>query len=410
MSRTRSDHAQASEVAVPLLPTGRTCPFDPPPRYRTLRDEGPITRLRLPDGALGWLVTSFAEARKVLADNRFGTTLIQVAPGQDRTFNADELVVPPGNFAALDPPAHTGYRKLVTGPFTANRVNRMVPWLTKMAERQLDRMMCGGGPADLVTDFAQPLSSLVICELVGVPDEHRAAVRRHSVDALSPREGPESQAEAFGLLEEDLRDVVRAARAGRADGVLGDLVRADPPLTDEELITISALLMVTAHETTSNMIALGMFALFQHPEQLAALRAGPDLPVAAVDELLRFLTIVQFGLTRIALEDVRLGDTVVRAGERVIVAAAAANRDPAAFADPDLLDVRRSRSPHLAFGFGVHQCIGAHLARSELRIGLAVLLRLPNLRLAVPPESIVMRDTSVIYGVRSLPVTWDRHG
>lgn len=391
---------------IPTLPTGRTCPFDPPRRYRALREDQPVTRLRLPDGELGWLVTSFAEARKVLADNRFGTTLVQVAPGQSRTFSAEELKAPPGNFAAMDPPEHTRYRKLVAGQFTVKRMNLLADRIREIAGRQLDRMILGGAPADLVAEFTLPLSSQVICELVGIPTDRQGAVQQHAVEALTPSADPEAQPKAFALLYQDLRDLVDLARAGETNGLLGGLAGSGSPLTDEELTNIGVLLMVTGHETTSNMLALGVFALLRHPEQLDALRAEPELLPTAVDELLRYLTIVQFGLTRVALEDVQLGDARVGKGDRVIVATAAANRDPAAFADPDRLDVRRPRSPHLAFGFGVHQCVGAQLARAELQMGLAALLRQPGLRLAVASEDIVMRDTAVIYGVDTLPVTW----
>jgi cytochrome P450 len=202
--------------------------------------------------------------------------------------------------------------------------------------------------------------------------------------------------------------LVRAKRRQPAEDLLSGLIHGDGGLTDDELVNIGNLLLIAGHETTANMLGLGTLTLLQHPGQLAALRADPTLFTGAVEELLRYLSIIQFGLLRVATEDVEVGGRRILAGDPVVVAVMTADRDPARFADPDTLDVTRGYSPHLAFGHGVHQCLGQQLARVELKVGLRALLeRFPTLRLAVPPEQVRMRDDMAIYGVHELPVTWD---
>jgi cytochrome P450 len=206
-------------------------------------------------------------------------------------------------------------------------------------------------------------------------------------------------------------ELVRAKRLRAEDDLIGGLIQRESPegaLTDEELVNIGNLLLIAGHETTANMLALGTLALLRHPRQLDALRENPALFDHAIEELLRYLTIVQFGLVRTALEDLEVGGQWIRAGEPIVAALASANRDEAHFPDPDDLDVTRSYSPHLAFGHGVHQCLGQQLARVEMKAGFRGLFEsFPSLRLAVPLDQIRMRDDTFVYGVQALPVTWD---
>ncbi|MFC7642253.1 cytochrome P450 [Streptosporangium lutulentum] len=199
-----------------------------------------------------------------------------------------------------------------------------------------------------------------------------------------------------------------AKRAKLADDMLSGLVHdADPPLTDAQLTDMALVLLGASHETTANMLGLGTFALLEHPDQLAALRADPALMDTAVEELLRYLSIIQMGVSRVATEDVTLADVKIEAGSTVIIATPEANRDPRHWSEPDRLDVHRPRSPHLAFGHGIHQCLGQQLARAEMKVGLSELLtRLPKLRLAVPADQVPLRNEMLIFGVHSLPVTW----
>jgi cytochrome P450 len=258
-----------------------------------------------------------------------------------------------------------------------------------------------GPPVDLVEALAQPIPAQVICELLGVPYDDRARFQADALALFRLDLAPEELSAAYAAVHGYVAELVAAKRAAPTDDLLSGLTESD--LTDEELVNIGFTLLGAGLDTTANMIALSAYALLCHPEQLPALHAEPD---HAVEELLRYLSIIP-GTVRTALEDVELGGQLVRAGESVTVSVPAANRDPAAFADPDTLDLRRRTSQHVAFGHGIHQCLGQQLARVELRVALPALFeRLPGLRLAVPPEEVPLRTDMVIYGVHRLPVAW----
>jgi cytochrome P450 len=304
-------------------------------------------------------------------------------------------------FIAMDPPDHGRYRKLLTGQFTVRRMNQLIPRIQEIANEQVDIMRGMGSPADLVTAFALPIPSLVICELLGVPYDNRETFQHASVTLLNTTADPEDSLEAWYDLRGMLAEIVEAKRATPADDLLGGLI-AEDKLTTEELVTIAMVLLIAGHETTANMLALGTYTLLHNPEQRAALI---DDPGAAVEELLRYLSIVHFGPVRTALDDVEIDGQVIKAGESVVISLPGANRDPAKFADPDTVDVTRDAHGHVAFGHGIHQCLGQQLARIEMRIGLSALLRrFPSLRLA---GEVTFRDTMAIYGLFTLPVAWD---
>ena len=390
------------------------CPFDPPGEYRRLRDEEPVSRLAFPSGDDGWLLSRYEDVRSLLADPRsssqrsFASNPVRLMPPE-----AQELLeIRPGQFIAMDPPEHTRYRRLLTGQFTVRRMNALVPRIEQIVADHLDAMTEMARPVDLVVAFALPVPSLVICELLGVPYADRDLFQRLSRALLSMTTDGPTLVRVRGELYEYMLDLVRAKRLQPADDLLSGLIaRTDDPesaLTDEELVSIGNLLLIAGHETTANMLALGTLALLEHPGQLAALRADPSMIDRAVEELLRYLTIVQFGLMRIATEEFQIGGRCILAGKPVVASLAAANRDSDQFPEPDVLDLSRAYSPHLAFGHGVHQCLGQQLARVEMKVGFAALLgRFPSLRLAVPLEQVRMRDDMLIYGVHALPVTWD---
>lgn len=395
------------------LPQVRSGPFDPPPEYRVLQAEDPVSPLAFPDGSTGWLLTRYEDVRAMLADPRFSSRRgFSVNPIRELPPEVRAVLVPePGQFIGMDPPEHTRYRRLLTGQFTVRRMRSLVPRITEIVDDHLEAMALNEPPVDLVRAFALPVPSLVICELLGVPPEDRTAFQRRSSTLLSlTSEGPEVMRAREGIRAYML-GLVRAKREQPTDDLLSGLVHHeddDGRLSDEELLNIGNLLLVAGHETTANMLALGTLALLQHPDQLAALASDPALVDRAVEELLRYLSIVQFGLIRIATEDLQLHGRSIRAGDPVVASIAAANRDPAHFPDPDRLDVTREHSPHLAFGHGVHQCLGQQLARVEMTVGFTALLdRFPTLRLAVALDQVRMRDDMVIYGVHELPVTWD---
>jgi cytochrome P450 len=307
-------------------------------------------------------------------------------------------------FGGMDAPEHTRYRRMLTSQFTVRRMRRLTEQVESITAEHLDAMEKHGGPLDLVTALAQPIPAQVFCELLGVPYEDRARLQGPVLDLfrLGP---PEQMAAAYAVVHEFIGELVAAKRAEPTDDLLSGLTTSD--LSDEELVNIGFVLLGAGLDTTANMLALGTFALLTHPDQLAALRADPGIADHAVEELLRYLSIIPFTV-RTALADVELHGERIKAGETVTVSVPAANRDPAHFADPDTLDLLRPTSGHVAFGHGVHQCLGQQLARVELRVVLpALLTRFPTLRLAVPAEDIPMRTDMLIYGVHKLPVAWE---
>ena len=404
MAESTSDTTVVTE-----LPTARTCPFDPPEQFGDLRTERPISRFAYPDGHLGWLVTSHTLARSVLADRRFSRRReLQHIPRRFPLGLDNRRPSEPGFFIGMDPPDHTRYRRLLTGQFTVRRMKLLEPRIHEITDAHLDAMERHGPPVDLVPEFALPIPSLVICELLGVPYADRERFQHDTRILLKLDVTVEEVTAAFLSLQEFLRALVVRKHAEPADDLLSGLL-AGGELTDEELTNIAFLLLVAGHETTANMLGLGTYALLRDADQLAALRADPALVDNAVEELLRYLSIVHFGPTRAALEDIELGGELVRTGEVVTLSLPAANRDPERFDHPDALDVSRPDAGHghLAFGHGIHQCLGQQLARVEMRIAYAALFRrFPSLRLAIPPEDVPLRTDMAIYGVHSLPVAW----
>ncbi|WP_329144526.1 cytochrome P450 [Streptomyces sp. NBC_01456] len=394
----------ATQPTTRTQPTVRTCPFDLPEEYRTLREQDPIIQGTLPDGVPGWLITRYEDVRAVLADPRFGASRPRMVGG-----DADGATPapPPGTFIFLDPPEHTRFRRLLTGRFTVRRMQQLTPAVEEIVAERLDDMARAESPVDLVQAFALPVPSLVICELLGVPYADREEFQRNSATMISLTASPEAFQEAREAMRQHIHRLVLAKRADPTDDILSELVQTGE-LTDEELAGVGSLLLLAGHETTANMIALGTMCLLRNPEQVAALRADPTLMDGAVEELLRYLTIVQFGLRRVAREDVELHGHRIKTGSVVVAALSSGNRDSTQFADaPDQLEVGRKYSPHLAFGHGIHQCLGQQLARVEMKAALGALFkRFPTLRLAVPEEDVPMRHDMLVYGVHELPVTW----
>ncbi|GII77627.1 cytochrome P450 [Sphaerisporangium rufum] len=381
-------------------------PFDPPDELAKLRAEQPISPMTYPDGHEGWLVTGHSLVRAVLADPRFSHRPdLQHLPLETARVTAAQPA-PPGAFNAMDPPEHTRYRRLLTGQFTVHRMRMLTGRIEEITAEHLDAMARQGPPADLVTAFALPIPGLVICELLGVPASERDPFQRDMSTLLSMDTTAEQKMAAYAAVQAFMAGQIRAKRAAPGDDLLSGLATGTD-LTDEELTNLGGVLMGAGFETTANMIALGAYALLDRPDLLAELRADPGLADQAVEELLRYLSIIP-GTVRAALEDVEIGGQLIKAGQSVTVSIPAANRDPAHFPDPDTLDLHRSTAGHLAFGHGIHQCLGQQLARVEMRVSIpALLARFPTLRLAVPPEEIPLRTDMLIYGVHRLPVTWD---
>ncbi|RAJ45568.1 cytochrome P450 [Kitasatospora sp. SolWspMP-SS2h] len=381
------------------------CPFAPPPVYQQARQDEPVTRVALWDGAPCWLVTRHQDARAVLADPRFsadatrpGFPFLSAAARQLGTGNT--------SFIRMDDPEHGHLRRMLTGDFTLRKTAALRPAIQQVADDLFDRMTAGRTAADLVADFALPLPSLVICLLLGVPYEDHEFFQHCSRTLLDRSTSTEQATAAQQSLVDYLDALTDSKRAHPDDGILSRLV-ARGELSTQDIGAMGRLLLIAGHETTANMTALSVLALLRHPDQLAHLRAHPEATPAAVEELLRWLSIVQTGVTRVAIEDAEIAGVPIRAGEGVICQLNTANRDHERYPDGDALDLTRDTRRHLAFGFGVHQCLGQPLARLELEIALDTLLRrLPGLRLAVPFEEIRFRHEMTVYGVESLPVAW----
>ncbi|MEU6739749.1 cytochrome P450 [Streptosporangium sandarakinum] len=389
------------------LPTTRPNHFDPPPRLLHWARQTPIRPLTYADGHRGWLATDPAVIRAVLTHPHFSNRPEHLHLPVDPYSTRRRRQHRPGFFLQADPPEHTRYRRRLIGHFTVRRMKALRPRIEAITAGHLDAMCQHGPPVDLVPAYALPIPSLVICELLGVPYTDRARFQRDSRTLLSLASTPQEADAALDDLTAYLRDLTRHKHAHPADDLITDMTR-DAGLTDEEITNISVLLLVAGHETTANMIALGVFALLANPVQLAAVRDDPAATHTAVEELLRYLTIVHLGPVRAAIRDTDIGGHHIAAGQCVTLALAAANRDPRHHPDPDALDVTRPPTGHLAFGHGIHQCLGQHLARTELAVAYPALLRrLPALRLAVPPRSIPIRAHTAIYGVDHLPVTWE---
>ncbi|GAB2859674.1 cytochrome P450 [Lentzea nigeriaca] len=385
-------------------------PFDPPSQITRLRETRPVSPMLFPDGHEGWLVTGYDEVRQVLADTRFSSRqdlgILHVpfpTPGMPEQTEPSPQV--PGLFISMDPPDHTRLRRKLTGAFTVKRMKSLEEGIIEITERQLDEMAKLTPPIDLVKEFALPVPSQVICEMLGVPYEERESFESNFAKFMEREVNLEDKMAAYMALTTFLAGLVTRKRAEPADDLLSDLAR-DEDLSIEELTGISFLLLLAGHETTANMLALGTFALLEHPEQMAELRANPELVPDAVEELLRYLAVADV-FFRYAAEDIELGGETIREGSTVVVSLLAGNHDSAKFENAGELDVHRKARGHLSFGHGIHQCLGQQLARIEMRAGFEGLLRrFPSLHLAVPAREVKLRTDMNIYGVHALPVSW----
>ncbi|MFE1902193.1 cytochrome P450 [Streptomyces gardneri] len=377
---------------------------NPYPYYAKLRTSGPVHEVRMPDGYQFWLVVGHEEGRAALADPRLAKSpsVIGVRPPEEDVIGVHLL--------AADAPDHTRLRRLVTGVFTGRRVEALRPRIERLTGELADAME-PSGRADLVDAYAFPLPITVICELLGVPAEDRDTFRDWSNELVTPagEDGYLGALQGFGGYLDGLIEDKRAA--GPADDLLSGLIAAraedGDKLSGPELRAMAYLLLIAGHETTVNLISNTVRNLLTHPEQLAALRADPDLLDGAIEESLRYDGPVETSTFRFTREPVTLGGTEIPAGASVLVAIGALDRDPARFPDPDRFDIRRDTRGHLAFGHGMHYCLGAPLARLEGRIALRTLLdRFPRLELDPEGDPWEWVPGLLIRGVRRLPVRW----
>lgn len=385
--------------------------FDPTPELREIRETVGVRTVVNAFGMTVYLVTRHDDIKEVLSDHqRFSNARPPgfVVPGAPTVSDEELASSRAGNLLGLDPPEHQRLRRMLTPEFTIRRMKQLEPRIVEIVDQQLDAMESAGPPADLVSNFALTIPSLVICELLGVPYDDRDDFQRRSARQLDLSipipERLDLQRQGRGYMQ----SLVERSRQHPSDDILGMLVREhSAELTDGELVGIASLLLLAGHETTSNMLGLGTLALLRHPDQLAAVRDDPDAVGPAVEELLRWVSILHSAIPRITTTDVEIAGVLIPAGQLVFVSLPSGNRDPDFIDSAEELDIRRGAPGHLAFGHGVHHCLGAPLARMEMRIAFPALLqRFPMLALAEDFADVQFRSFHFIYGLKSLEVSW----
>ncbi|MFF4159916.1 cytochrome P450 [Streptomyces sp. NPDC001678] len=401
---TASDQARE----YPAFPMPPACSFAPPPDYAELHSRAPVTRVAFRDGRRAWLVTSYAYVRRVLADPRSGSnrgdvgfpTIVPLAPHRPDK----------GNLVSLDPPEHTVLRRLLSGEFTLRRMNALRPRIRRLVDGQVVRLMRQARPVDLVDSFARPVPLLVLCDLLGIPyADHHLILRLIGAQVRTTVTAGQREA-ARRALDDYLRDHVTAKEQAPADDLLSRIAEKlrQAGTYDREVLTrIAAMLLVAGHGTTMNTIGLGTVGLLREPGRIAALARYPAEIPGTVEELLRYYSVADPVSRRVALAGMRLGNVSVRAGDGIIASLLAANHDSSVFPDPSSLRTGHNARHHLAFGYGVHQCLGQNLARVILQCVLASLsAHVPGLRLAVPERDLPLTSDATTYGLREAWVAW----
>ena len=397
----------AATPNLPVLPFDRPSLFDPAPLLMRLQAERPVLRVRTPVGDEGWLVTGYERVRDLLGDDRLG----RAHPDPDHAPRYSRAAIgggPLGNYET-ERADHARLRRLLTRNFMVKRMNALRPAIQALVDDLLDQLATRTPPVDLHAALSMPLPVLVICELLGVPYEDRDDFRRWSDDVTNMSD-PHRAASGFEGLFRYMHGHVARRHQEPGEDVISDLVNASNPedkTTDDEIADLGAGLLFAGHETTMGRLDIGALLLLTHPEQRRLVERDPDAVDAAVEEILRFGGIGPATQIRYARADIELEGTTIRPGDLVLLAMGAANRDEKAFPNPDDFDVQRTQNHHVTFGHGNHFCLGAGLARIELRTGLGTLFRrFPTLELAVPLSEVRLRVDSVAEGIEALPVTW----
>jgi cytochrome P450 len=383
---------------------------DPYPFYARLRSAAPVHWV---DQVGGWVLTRYADVISVLRSPQASSDRVNKAPQQSRLEFQALNEVRAYSMLNADPPRHTRLRLLVNKAFTPKTVEELAPFIRSFVDKVLDAALARGR-MDVMADLAFPLPATVIAEMLGVPPEDRDRFKQWSDDVTAALGNVPSNAspevlrksvEGMQALQAYFHDIITQRRAEPRDDLISGLIKAQEEgdrLSDQELLANCVLLLNAGHETTTNLIGNGTYALLRHPSQLKRLRDDPSLIPTGVEELLRYDSPVQF-TSRILTADMELSGKVLRAGQMVLLLLAAANRDPKQFPDPDKLDVGRQNNKHVAFGLGSHFCLGAPLARLEGRLVFEALLRrAPGLRLDGPPPQ--YRQNFNLRGLESLAV------
>lgn len=389
-------------------PFARTDPLLPPPEYNEARRSGELTPVRMWDGSSSWMATRHEDVRTLLRHPAMSADSRRAGYPNSNANHAASRGSQRG-FIRMDGDEHNTQRRMVARELSIPQVAKLRPYIEEVVDRLLDDMERAGAPVDLLTSLAEPLPSSAICEILGLPAEDSDflldMVNRWMDLNSTPTESAAASAELTAYL--DLLVTARLNNPG------GDLVSRlvteqlkEGTITRPDLVAILNLLIVGGFDTTANMIALGTILLLRHPDQMQELRNDPSLFPSAIEEMLRFLSVAHHVASRVAIEDIAIREVTIQAGTGVLAPVPAANHDPEVFIDPDHFDIHRDARDHMAFGFGIHQCLGQNLARLELQVVFTKLLeRFPRLALAVPESELEFRN-SMIYGVRAVPVTW----
>jgi cytochrome P450 len=388
-----------------LLPDAALMPLrrnglDPVPELGEVRAREPVSKINIPFGVNVWLVSGHAEAKAVLGDAKRYSNDFANLVGKHGASESHS----PGGLGFADPPEHSRLRKLLTPEFTMRRLSRLTPGIKAIIEQRLDAMAAAEEPVDLVTEFALPIPSLVICELLGVSYEDREDFQRLSMARFDLFGGATASLGAISESLEYLLGVVRKQRERPGDGLLGMIIKEHGDEVDDlELAGLADGVLTGGFETTASMLALGALVLLSDRDSFKLVHDDDAAVHDFVEELLRYLTVVQVAFPRFAREDMTVGGVDIAKGDVVIVSLSGADRDPELGEDLERVDPTRPATPHLAFGYGVHRCIGAELARMELRAAYPMLVRrFPSMRLA--DEELNFRQVSIVYGVDRLPV------
>lgn len=401
-------------------PSHRTL-FDPPPELAEYRHAEPVRPLRYPDGEVGWLVTSYENVRQVLGDPRFTMTRPARVVGESFLVPLDgdrireqltEVMAPmrAGTFINMDAPEHTRFRRALGGRFSGKYVSGLADVIEGIVAERLDLMAGSARPFEFVDGFAVPVALQTICHVLGIPVREEW----NSISVLMEVDPPldEGVLAQYRRFRDVMTEEIRALRQAPNDGVLSMLLH-EGGMSEDEVVGVGQFLVVAGHHTTSNMMSIGSLVLQRDRRHWDGVVADPDALPATIEELIRHITVLQLApFTRTATEDVEIGGVTIRSGERVQVSAPAANRDPSFVDRPGEFDPTRDAAGHMAFGYGIHQCLGQHLARLELRIVFTRLVeRFPDLRPAVPLDELeVYPGTYPGHGVHRLPVTWGPEG
>jgi cytochrome P450 len=391
------------DLDAPLaLPIRRTSPFDPPVCYADLRATAPVKRVTLQNGRSAWLVARYADVRVALKDPKLSSDPRRMGfPDPEDADHSPFLI-------EMDAPEHTTLRRMLAAEFSPSRLATLRGHIQSDADRLIDAMVKRGNTADLLADYALPIPSLTICHLLGVPHEDMSFFQTKAAEA-SALEGVD-KARLYGELYGYFDDLVHTKQAEPGDGLIDRLVverLRGGEIDHHGVVKLAFMLLMAGFESTATMIALGVATLFQYPDQLALFCADRELTERAVEEMLRYHSIGDSDALRVAVADTEIGGQRIAAGEGVVPLVWSANRDETAFAQADSFDIRRDSHGQLAFGYGIHQCIGLNLARLEMQIALRSLFdRLPGLRPALPMHKLPFRYDTEVFGLKALPVMW----